>query len=162
MQARPLTGNRYVIDINAMAIYLVENHPGHKYISNVMDYAVENGIDLVIFDFLPFRVYWILTSKWGIDKREAREAIESFINLPVVKLVSLEKKDILVAFKKADELSHDVYDVTYIVLAMKTKAAGIITTDTDFEKLCKATKLQYINPVPNEILKKFSRYKYRE
>ena len=159
MLEKQLTGNRYVLDINVMAIYLVENHPGNKYISTIIDNAISKNIELIIFDFLPFRVYWILTSKWKVQKQEAKEAIISFLKLPNLKLVPLNKQDILEAFKKAEAIKHDVYDITYIVLAKKTNATGIIATDTDFENLCKNENLQYINPVPKNILKKFSQYK---
>lgn len=71
----------------------------------------------------------------------------------------MNKQDVLEAFRKAEAIKHDVYDITYIVLAKKTNATGIITTDTDFKDLCKNENLQYINPVPKEILKKFSLYK---
>jgi len=159
MLEKQLTGNRYVLDINVMAIYLVENHPGNKYISTIIDNAISKNIELIIFDFLPFRVYWILTSKWKVQKQDAKEAIVSFLKLPNLKLVPLSKQDILEAFKKAEAIKHDVYDMTYIILAKKTNATGIITTDTDFENLCKNENLQYINPVPKNILKKFSQYK---
>ena len=135
MPEKLLTGNRYVLDINTMAIYLVENHPGNKYVSAVIDDAISKNIELLIFDFLPFRVHWILTSKWKIEKREAREAITSFLKLPNLKLIPLNKQDVLEAFRKAEAIKHDVYDITYIVLAKKTNATGIITTDTDFKDL---------------------------
>lgn len=105
MLEKQLTGNRYVLDINVTAIYLVENHPGNKYISTIIDNAISKNIELIIFDFLPFRVYWILTSKWKVQKQDAKEAITSFLKLPNLKLVPLNKQDILEAFKKLKPLS---------------------------------------------------------
>ena len=152
-------GNRYVIDINIASIYLVENHPGYAYVSSLIDKTIYSGIRLIIFDFLPFRVFWIMTSKWDIPKYKAMESVLSLLELPNIHLVSLNKEDILKAFDLSKNLKHDVYDATYIVLAEKTKANGIITTDTDFEKLCNKVGLEYINPVPRHILKKFERYR---
>ena len=43
----------------------------------------------------------------------------------------------------------------YLALALQEKATAIITTDTDFEKLCDPLGLKYINPVPREVLKRF-------
>jgi predicted nucleic acid-binding protein len=61
----------------------------------------------------------------------------------------------LKGFQLAGELRHDVFDCMYLALALQEKAAGIVTTDTDFEKLCKNVGLRYYNPVPKEVLKRF-------
>jgi len=159
MLEKQLLGNRYVIDINVAAIYLVENHPGNKYVTELLDHAIENKIKLIIFDFLPFRVFWILTTKWRIPKTEAERAIQSLMTIPTLDLICLEKEDILSAFKLAKILQHDIYDVVYIVLAKKSSANGIITTDTDFEVLCSKVNLEYVNPVPKHVLKQFVQYK---
>ncbi len=159
MPERQLLGSRYVIDINVAAIYLVENHPGNKYVTDLLDYAIENKIRLIIFDFLPFRVFWILTTKWGIPKVEAGRAVQSLMTIPTLDLNCLEKEDILSAFKLAKTLRHDIYDIVYIVLAKKSSADGIITTDTDFEALCSKVNLEYVNPVPKHVLKQFVQYK---
>ena len=63
------------------------------------------------------------------------------------------------AFKLAKELNHDVYDCIYLALAEQEKASTIITTDTDFEKLCETIGLKYENPVPMNVLKSFKSYK---
>jgi hypothetical protein len=43
----------------------------------------------------------------------------------------------------------------YLALALQEKAAGLVTTDTGFERLCKDVGLDYHNPVPKEVLKRF-------
>jgi len=159
MQGRSLLGNRYTLDINAVAIYLVENHPGNKYISKVIDKFIVKGVELILFDFLPLRVYWILTSKWGVNKSDAMESILSFLKLPNVKLYHVDKKDIEEAFNLANKIKHDVFDIVYAIIALKSGSSGIVTTDTDFEKICKFLNLEYINPVPLEALKKFKAFK---
>jgi hypothetical protein len=32
---------------------------------------------------------------------------------------------------------------------------SIITTHTDFQRLCKRLKLEYLNPIPDDLLKRF-------
>ena len=159
MLEKLLLGNKYVLDVNVVAIYLVENHPGNRYVSKVIDEGIKRGVEFILFDFIPFRVFWIMTSKWKVDKEEAKDAILSFLNLPNVELSCLDKRDINEAFNLAKRLGHDIYDTVYAFLALKTKAVGIITTDIDFEKICKKLNLHYLNPVPKEILSKFYTYK---
>jgi len=68
---------------------------------------------------------------------------------------SLSRETILEGFRLAKDLKHDVFDCMYLALALQEKAAGVVTTDTDFEKLCNHVGLKYINPVPKEVLKRF-------
>jgi predicted nucleic acid-binding protein len=68
---------------------------------------------------------------------------------------SLSRETILEGFRLAKDFKHDIFDCMYIALALQEKAVGIVTTDTDFEKLCNQVGLKYINPVPKEILKRF-------
>jgi len=67
----------------------------------------------------------------------------------------LSQETILKGFQLAGNLRHDVFDCMYLALALQEKAAGIVTTGTDFEKLCKSVGLTYCNPVPKEVLKRF-------
>lgn len=159
MQDRQLLGNRYVLDINVVAIYLVENHPGNKYISEIIDKGITSGVEFLLFDFIPFRVYWILTSKWKVERSEAEEALCSFLRLPNISFLCMNKKDVEVAFKLSKEIGHDIYDTIYAVLAKKANAKGIITTDCDFEKICEKLRLHYLNPVPKDVLREFHAFK---
>jgi hypothetical protein len=59
----------------------------------------------------------------------------------------------------ARELRHDPFDATYLAGALEYQASGIMTTDTDFRRLCRAKKLDYVNPVPTRILEKFAGWK---
>jgi predicted nucleic acid-binding protein len=52
-------------------------------------------------------------------------------------------------------MNHDVSDYMYLALALQENANSIITTDSDFEKLCNHAGLKYLNPIPKEILKRF-------
>ncbi len=94
-----------------------------------------------------------------MDKDSANEAVISLLKLPNLNLVPLNKNDIIEAFNLSRFLNHDIYDVIHLVLALKEKAIGILTTDRDFKKLAPKLNLTYINPVPESVLKRFSSYK---
>ena len=151
---------RKLIDINFLSIFFVEDHPGFSYIKKLMDEGLTGAFKIIIPEILPFRVFWILTTKWGIDKQLAKEIILEFVkNYSIPIYAGLKRETIIEAFKYSNELNHDIYDCYYLALAKQEKATSILTTDTDFDKLCKKIGLNYENPVPLDILKKFSAFK---
>ncbi len=151
---------RKLIDINFLSIFFVEDHPGFSYIKKLMDEGLTGAFKIIIPEILPFRVFWILTTKWGIDKQLAKEIILEFVkNYSIPIYAGLKRETIIEAFKYSNELNHDIYDCYYLALAKQEKATSILTTDTGFDKLCKKIGLNYENPVPLDILKKFSTFK---
>lgn len=151
---------RKLIDINFLSIFFVEDHPGFSYIKKLMDEGLTGAFKIIIPEILPFRVFWILTTKWGIDKQLAKEIILEFVkNYSIPIYAGLKRETIIEAFKYSNELNHDIYDCYYLALAKQENATSILTTDTDFDKLCKKIGLNYENPVPLDILKKFSAFK---
>ena len=158
MQVRFLYPSRAVIDVNVPAIYLVKDHPGHKYIREYLDRLIGRGSAIFAHSVTPLRVLWILTKLWGIDKEAAFEAVMSFLENFEVKYVGLDREWLLRCFKLSRELRHDVYDCSYLALALMVKAEAIITTDTDFKDLAPRLGLKYINPVPEDVLRRFSKY----
>ncbi|MCK4381332.1 MAG: type II toxin-antitoxin system VapC family toxin [Candidatus Lokiarchaeota archaeon] len=151
---------RKLIDINFLSIFFVEDHPGFSYIKKLMDEGLTGAFKIIIPEILPFRAFWILTTKWGIDKQLAKEIIFEFVkNYSIPIYAGLKRDTIIEAFKYSNELNHDIYDCYYLALAKQENATSILTTDTDFDKLCKRIGLNYENPVPLDILKKFSAFK---
>ncbi len=151
---------RKLIDINFLSIFFVEDHPGFSYIKKLMDEGLTGAFKIIIPEILPFRAFWILTTKWGIDKQLAKEIILEFVkNYSIPIYAGLKRDTIIEAFKYSNELNHDIYDCYYLALAKQENATSILTTDTDFDKLCKKIGLNYENPVPLDILKKFSAFK---
>jgi len=151
---------RKLIDINFFSIYFVEDHPGFSYIKKVIDEGLTGSFNIIIPEILPFRAFWILTTKWGIDKQLAKEIILDFVkNYSIPIYTGLRRETIIEAFKYSNELNHDIYDCYYLALAKQEDATSILTTDTDFDKLCKRVGLNYENPVPLDILKKFNTFK---
>jgi len=151
---------RKLIDINFLSIYFVEDHPGFSYIKKLMDEGLTGAFKIIIPETLPFRAFWILTTKWGIDKQLAKGIILEFVkNYSIPIYAGLKRETIIEAFKYSNELNHDIYDCYYLALAKQEDATSILTTDTDFDKLCKKIGLNYENPIPLDILKKFSAFK---
>ncbi|MBD3254980.1 MAG: PIN domain-containing protein [Candidatus Lokiarchaeota archaeon] len=148
--------DKKVVDLNFLSIYFVNNHPGYEYIKEIMDDGLSGSFKLIIPDYLPFRAYWILTTKWKIEKEIAKELIFDFVNnysSPDYK--GLEREYIIQTFKYSNDLKHDIYDCSYLALAIQEGASFILTTDTDFKTLCVKMGLTYENPVPMNVLKKF-------
>lgn len=145
-----------VLDVNALAIFLVEDHPGNHYVSPVIEKGLRGAFIPLIIDILPVRVYWVMTKKWGCTKRESAEAIKHFVReYDRPQYCCLSRRTITETFKLAEQIKHDVFDCVYLSLALQEGASAIITTDTDFERLCKRVNLNYINPVPIDVLKRF-------
>jgi predicted nucleic acid-binding protein len=145
-----------VFDLNILAIYLVKGHPGFECVSPIVEQGLRGAYIPLIMDFLPMRAYWIMTKRWGLPEKNCRTSIEHFLNTyDVPRYLCLSRETIVRGFQLAEDLKHDVFDCMYLALALQEKATGIVTTDTDFEKLCSPLGLEYINPVPREVLKRF-------
>jgi len=127
-----------LIDLNILAIFLVEDHPGHPYV----DRAVSSG----------------LTNRWGIDRLEADRALEDFLQHRRVRYLGASRTTLQRAFELSKTLRHDVYDTFYIALAMEYGASAVLTTDRDFRALCRKFHLEYENPVPDEVLRRFEAF----
>jgi len=148
--------DKIVLDVNTLAIFLVRDHPGNQYVSAVVEEGLRGAFVPLIMDFLPVRAYWIMTKKWGCSSKESAEAVEHFVEAyDRPRYPCLQRKTILESFKLAEELKHDVFDCVYLAFALQEKAKAIITTDTDFRQLCRQVGLEYVNPVPLEVLRRF-------
>jgi len=147
-----------VVDINVLAIFLVSDHPAHKYVKDTMMQGLKGFFRPVFFDILPIRTYWLMTTKWNIDKHESARVTRSFLTkYTQPAYVGMTRETIDRAFRLAQELRHDVYDCCYLALAIQEGASSVITTDSDFQSLCKRQGLGYENPVPKHVMKDFKR-----
>ena len=145
-----------VFDVNVLAVFLARGHPGFESVSPVVEAGLRGAYIPLIMDVLPLRAFWIMTCRWGLPEKECAAVIEHFVKTyDVPQYPGLRRETIVEGFRFAEELKHDVFDCIYLALAHQEKANVIVTTDTDFEKLCKHAGLAYINPVPKEVLKKF-------
>lgn len=146
-----------VLDVNALAIFLVKDHPGNMFVSPVVEEGLKGAYIPILIDILPIRAYWIMTKKWGCHQTESAKAIEHFIRAyDRVCYAGLQKETIVKSFELAEKLKHDVFDCAYLAFALQERAKGIVTTDTDFEGICRQVGLEYVNPVPKNVLKRFA------
>ena len=145
-----------VFDLNVLAIYLVKGHPGFSAVAPNVEQGLRGSYILLILYFLPVYAFWIMTKRWALPAKECSASIEHFLNsYDIPRYPSLNGKTILLGFRLANELKHDVFDCVYLAIALQEKAISIITTGTDFEKICNHLDIEYVNPVPKEILKRF-------
>jgi predicted nucleic acid-binding protein len=144
---------RVLPDLNAVSIQLVEDHPGHEYIANELVPALRGEQTLLLFGYLPLRVQWVLEDL-GFSTIEARNAVSSLLQYPI-ESPAVTPETILHAYEISSEKSHDVYDCFYVALARVADADILLTTDRDFEALCKDESFDYVNPVPEDVLTEF-------
>ncbi len=160
-ERRPLEGeDRRIIDVNVLAIFLVQDHPGNAYVSPVLEEGLRGGYVPIIFAILPLRAYWVMTTRWRCEPSESSRAILHFLrSYETPRYFGLSKESVARSFTLARELRHDVFDCAYLSAAIQEKASGILTTDTDFRRLCDHINVAYINPIPREVLKRFASWK---
>jgi hypothetical protein len=144
---------RILPDLNAVAIQLIEDHPGHEYIANEIVPALRGEETFLMFGYLPLRVQWLLED-FDFSTVEARNAVSSLLQYPM-ESPEVTPNTILHAYEISSEKNHDVYDCFYIALAREAEADTLLTTDRDFEELCDDEPFEYLNPVPEEVLSEF-------
>lgn len=145
---------RVLPDLNALAIQLVDDHPGHSYVAEVIVPALRGEDTLLMFGYLPLRVQWVLEDM-GFSTVEARNAISSMLEYPMESL-NVDQQTILDAYDVSAEKNHDVYDCFYIALARQADADVLVTTDRDFTGICENEPFDVVNPVPDEVLSEFA------
>lgn len=148
-----------LIDLNILAIFLVEDHPGHPHVDRVVSRGLAGEYRLLMPDQLPLRARWVLTNRWGIDRSDADRAVEDFLEHRRVRYVGATRRTMQKAFNLSKTLRHDVYDTFYLALATDHDADALLTTDRDFQTLCGQVDLAYENPVPGEVLRRFEAFR---
>ncbi len=148
--------DKRVFDVNVLAIFLAQGHPGFEYVSPVVESGLRGAYIPVLLDILPVRAFWIMSRPWGLPKAACSAVIQQFVQTyDIPQYTALRRETIVEGFRLATELNHDVADCMYLALALQEKASSIITTDTDFEKLCNHAGINYVNPIPRDVLKRF-------
>lgn len=144
---------RILPDLNALAIQLVDDHPGHQYVAEKLVPALRGEHTLLMFGYLPLRVQWVLEDL-GFETVEARNAVNSLLQYPM-ESVEVNRETVFDAYEVSAAKNHDVYDCFYVALARQTNADVLLTTDRDFDTLCDDESFDYANPVPEDVLSKF-------
>ena len=134
-------------DVNVLAIGLTDDHPAFDDVHPWLQHALDGPNVLLVFDYYPLRAQYLMTSRFGVDIVDARNAVQSLIRSPA-RIVSATETTLLEAYEISAEKNHDVYDSFILALARAYDADHLITTDGDFEGLCDDEEVTYVNPIP--------------
>lgn len=145
---------RILLDVNALAIGLVDDHPGHEYVRPPIDAGCDGAYDLQVFDYHPLRAQYLMTTDFEVERVPARNSVQAFLRQPIT-LVSATRETLLNAYEISAAKNHDVYDCFLLALAQAHDTDALLTTDTDFADLCRDESIAYVNPVPTAILERF-------
>lgn len=148
-----MTGQRVLADVNALAIQLVEDHPGYPSVTEALTPALLGEDTLLAFGHLPLRVQHVL-ERFGIDTVDARNAVSSLLQYPI-KFVETDADTTLAADEISTAKNHDASDCFLLAVAREADADAIVTTDREFERLCDDESFSYRNPVPANVLAEF-------
>jgi predicted nucleic acid-binding protein len=144
-----------LLDLNAVVISILADHPGHDYLFPPVEQGFEGMSSLLVFDYYPFRAQYLLTKRYDIEEYRARNAVQRFVRQPI-QIISAEKDTILNSYEVSSNKNHDVYDSFLIALARQYDVDAILTADEDFDELCHDETFRYFNPVPSEVLEQFA------
>jgi len=102
---------RILPDLNALSIQLIDDHPGHTYISTHLTPALNGEHTLLVFGYLPLRVQWVLEDL-GFSTVDARNAVSSLLRHPM-ESVDVTPETVLAAYEISAIKNHDVFDCFY-------------------------------------------------
>jgi len=136
-------------DVNILAIGLTDDHPAYEDVYPWIEEALDGPNALLVFDYYPLRAQYIMTKQFGVKPVDARNAVQSLVQSPA-RIISATDTTVLEAYEISAEKNHDVYDAFLLALARSYDADYLLTTDTDFDKLCETEDVTYQNPIPAE------------
>ena len=85
--------DRITLDVNTFAIFLVEDHPGNKFVAPQLEEGLQGHFMPLTPDIVPIRAYWIMTRQWGCDREESEKAIRHFLDhYPTVQYCPVTKE----------------------------------------------------------------------
>ena len=98
--------DRILADVNALSVQLVDDHPGHPYVSETLAPALIGPDTLLVFGCLPLRIQWILEDL-GFDTVDARNAVASLLEYPM-DFVDVGTDTIRTSYEISADKNHDV------------------------------------------------------
>lgn len=137
-------------DVNILAIGLTDDHPAYDDVYPWIADALDGPNAFLVFDYYPLRAQYIMTQRFGVERVDARNAVQSLVQSPA-RIISATDTTVLNAYDISAEKKHDVYDALLLALARSYEADYLLTTDADFEELCETEDVTYQNPIPPEI-----------
>ena len=94
--------DKITIDVNTLAIFLVEDHPGNRYVAPQLEEGLLGRFIPLTPDIVPIRAYWIMTRQWGCDREESEKAIRHFLDQYLtVQYCPITRKVVHMAFELA-------------------------------------------------------------
>ena len=147
--------DRKFLDVNAIAVFLDSDHVGHPYVRDAVAPGLRGAFEVLLNAYQLVRARWIMVNRWGLNPIDADEAVGSIAALPSVTYVEGDGEVVLEALRLSREIRHDVYDCFVAKLAARADATHFVTTDAGIREACKATGIEYENPVPPAILRRF-------
>ncbi len=136
-------------DVNVLAIGLTDDHPVHTEVTPWIQHALDGPNVLLVFDYYPLGVQYLMTDRFGVSEVDARNAVQSLIRSPA-RIIHATEPTILDAYEISAAKNHDVYDSFILALARSHAADYLLTTDSDFARLCEGEEVTYVNPVPEK------------
>lgn len=138
-------------DVNVLAIGLTDDHPAYADVRPWLTEALDGPNVLLVPDYYPLRAQYIMTNNFGVADVDARNVVQSLIRSPA-RIVGATDGVLLDAYEISAEKEHDVYDSFVLAMARAYNATYLVTTDGDFELLCKDEEVEYRNPIPEDKL----------
>lgn len=136
-------------DVNIFAIVLTDDHPAYDDVSPWIADALNVPNSLLVFDYYPLRAQYIMTQQFGVERVDARNAVQSLVQSPA-RIISATDTTVLDAYDISAEKNHGVYDAFLLALARSYDADYLLTTDAEFKELCETEDVMYQNPIPAE------------
>lgn len=147
--------DRKFVDVNALAIFLDEDHVGHPYVYEAVAPGLQGAFQVLLHSYHLLRARWLLVSQWALNPSEADQAMASLAGMEAPVYVEGEGRIVLRALRLAREIGHDVYDCFVVQLAQSGRATHLVTTDAGMRRVCEAVGIRYENPVPRDVLSRF-------
>ena len=149
------SGTRILTDVNVLAIGLTADHPAYDAVRPWLTDALDGPNVLLVPDYYPLRAQYIMTTNFGVETADARNAVQSLLKSPA-RIVGATAATLRDAYEISAAKQQDVYDAFVLAVARAHDAGYLVTTDRDFETLCADEAVSYRNPIPDDQLDSLS------
>lgn len=137
------------VDTNIWCYYFDARLPEHKHVKEAMRNTLKSG-EVIINTVIVIEVAHYLTR--NLDEAEAKEKVESFINLRNMKVVDFDKAlltislEYLTRYAKSDRLGGR--DSTILASLDRLTIETLFTHDQNLKSLAQKLGVKIIDPIP--------------
>jgi len=149
------SGTRILTDVNILAIGLTADHPAYEAVRPWLTDALDGPNVLLVPDYYPLRAQYIMTTNFGVEATDARNAVGSLLDSPA-RIVGATAATLQDAYEISAAKDHDVYDAFVLAVARAHDTDYLVTTDRDVDALCADEAVTYRNPIPDDELDSLS------